>query len=100
MREAGTVPPEELTVWFGLARARWKPRGTGIDAPWAAMGVIKQWFDESGKRRGEYNAAWKKRDAELAYGKIAGIVTRSEMLVEDVFAEWHANYLAIRCSPS
>ena len=47
------------------------------------MGVIKrmnpsggtcwgiQWFDESGKRRREFHAAWKKRDAEQAYGKIA-----------------------------
>lgn len=81
------------------------------------MGVIKrtnpsgttcwgiQWFDESGVRRREFHAAWKKRDAELAYGKIAsrrvaGIITRSEMIVEDVYAEWHANYVAIHCSPS
>lgn len=83
----------------------------------APMGVIKrinpsgstcwgiQYFDEDGRRRREFNAAWRKRDAETAYGKItarrvAGIVTRSDMIVEDVFAEWHANYVAIHCSPS
>lgn len=65
-----------------------------------------QWFDEQGERRREFNRAWTtKALAKAAYDEIierqrAGVATRPDLTVADLFTEWHDNHVKVNCSPA
>ncbi len=65
-----------------------------------------QWFDEHGERRREFNRAWTtKALAKAACDEImerqrAGVATRPDLTVADLFTEWHDNHVKVNCSPA
>ncbi|MCB0878824.1 MAG: site-specific integrase [Thermoleophilia bacterium] len=65
-----------------------------------------QWFDEHGERQREFNRAWTtKAQAKAAYDEIldrqrAGVATRPERTVADLFEEWRENHVRVHCSPA
>lgn len=72
-----------------------------------AGGVVHgiRWTDEHGVDRKRYSRRWTKTQAKHELATVeqnlaAGVATRVNMTVADLFHDWHAHHVMLHCSPA